>query len=168
MTQLFAQPYDISATGFYFKTAEQFSQLVEKAVNEHGDPVEEFEIQFIDGDDINVDLAKAWHLNQANLGAFVDAASDWEEHQKLHYIIAVGECGYSHEQAVNDSDDIEIEIYRFRHMKELAEQFVDDGLYGVIPATLENYIDYERIALDLEVEYSTVRIAGEWLIFYCR
>lgn len=50
MTTLYAQPYDISATGFYFDTADQYAEKVVKVKNDYGQPVEEFEIQFIDGE----------------------------------------------------------------------------------------------------------------------
>ena len=32
-------------------------------------------------------------------------------------------------------------------------QFVDDGLYGKIPKNLEFYLDYEKIARDLRMDY---------------
>jgi hypothetical protein len=44
MTQLFAQPYDISATGFYFETEEEFTSKASALRNGYGDQVEEFEI----------------------------------------------------------------------------------------------------------------------------
>ena len=47
MTQLHAQPYDISASGFYFDSLEDYQAKAAKARNDYGDPVEEFEIQFI-------------------------------------------------------------------------------------------------------------------------
>lgn len=70
MTQLFAQPYDISATGFYFETAEEYKKNATALRNEYGDPVEEFEIQFIEGEFIDCDLAKAIGLNQVNFTRF--------------------------------------------------------------------------------------------------
>ncbi|MCV6575113.1 MAG: antirestriction protein ArdA [Cohaesibacter sp.] len=167
MTQLFAQPYDISATGFYFEDYEEYQAKAAKAVNDYGDPVEEFEIQFIDGEDIDCDLAKAWGLSQANAEAFLEAADNWNERQKIHYIIAVGECGYNHEEVADDPEDIDIIIYRLRSMRELAEEMVEEGIFGEIPAHLENYIDYERIARDLEMEYSSTTIAGEFLLYQC-
>ena len=59
MTTLFARAYDILATGFYFETYEQYIAAAEKAVNDYGQRVEEFEIQFIDGEDIDCELAKS-------------------------------------------------------------------------------------------------------------
>ena len=101
-TTLFAQPYDISATGFYFESAEEYEGKAVKAVNDYGQKVEEFEIQFIDGEDIDTALAKAWSLSQCNFAAYLDAVDDWDEDRKRRYIIAVGECGYSHDQVADD------------------------------------------------------------------
>ncbi|MEP1577204.1 antirestriction protein ArdA [Roseibium album] len=167
MTQLFAQPYDLSATGFYFETADEYQDKATKALNDYGDPIEEFEIQFIDGDEIDAELTKVWGLNQTNFAAFLDCADDWDDQQKQHYIIAVGECGYSHDEVVDAPEDIDITLYELHFMKELAEQFVDDGVFGDIPTVLVNYIDYEAISRDLELEYSSIVIAGKQFIYRC-
>ena len=50
-------------------------------------------------------------------------------------------------------------------MTELAEQFVDEGLFGEIPGHLAPYIDMDAIARDLAVDYSEAEIAGERLIY---
>ncbi len=167
MTQLHAQPYDTSAKGFYFRKASEYSTSAINNRNSCGDTVEEYEIQFIDGEDIDCDLAKAWGLNQANFGAFLEAAEEWEDDDKIRYIIAVGECGYSHEQVADDPGGVDLTLYELSSMKELAEQFVDEGLYGEIPKQLEFYIDTEAIARDLSVDYSEVTIAGTHFIFHC-
>ena len=80
MTLLFyAQPYDISAEGFYFRDMQEYNKQSTSLKNQYGDPVEEFELQFIDGDLINCDLAKAWSVNQANIGRFFEVSEEWEE-----------------------------------------------------------------------------------------
>jgi len=38
-------------------------------------------------------------------------------------------------------------------LKDLAEQFVEDGLFGEIPATIQNYLNYDAIARDLGVDF---------------
>ncbi|MEP3247786.1 MAG: antirestriction protein ArdA [Sneathiella sp.] len=168
MTQLYAQPYDISATGFYFESYKDYQAKVARAVNHYGDPVEEFEISFVDGEDINSDLAKVWCLNQANLKAFYEAVDAWSNRQKIHYIIAVGECGYEHNAIVDDPEQIDITIYRLRSLRELAEELMEEGIFGDVPEHLSSYIDYERIARDLEYEYSSITIAGEFLLYRCQ
>ena len=52
-------------------------------------------------------------------------------------------------------------------MRELAEQFLEDGLYGEIPEHLQAYIDLDAIARDLTVDYSETSIAGTRLIYRC-
>jgi len=53
-------------------------------------------------------------------------------------------------------------------MKELAEQFVDDGLFGEIPTSIQFYIDYEAIARDLACDYSETTIDGQRYIYRCQ
>lgn len=167
MTQLHAQPYDTSASGFYFNKASEYAMAAMNNRNDCGGIVEEYEIQFIDGEDIDCALATAWGLNQANFAAYLEAVEDWEEDDKIRYIIAVGECGYSHEQVADDPSRIDMTLYELSSMKELAEQFVDEGLFGEIPERLQSYIDYEAIARDLSMDYSEVTIARTHLIFHC-
>lgn len=166
--KLYAQPYDISAAGFYFETVEQYGERAEKARNDFGQPVEEFEIQFIDGDEIDCALARAWAINQANFSAFLEAAEEWEIERKRHYIIAVGECGYGHSDIVDDPDSVDIDLYQVSSLRELAEQFVEEGLFGDIPERLAFYIDLDAIARDLAVDYSEITIAGEAFAYVCR
>ena len=156
---LFAQPYDISAAGFYFETIEQYGESAAKARNDFGQSVEEFEIQLIDADALDCALAQAWELNQANLGAFLEAADDWDIDEKRRYIIAVGECGYDHAQVADEPGTTEVDLYAVDSLRELAEQFVDEGLYGDIPESLHNYIDFDTIARDLAVDFSEITIA---------
>lgn len=101
MTTLFAQPYDISASGFYFDNAEDYLTKAKALRNYHGQPVEEFEIQFIDGEAIDAELADAWGLSQCSLKSFFIATEDWSDYQKRCFIIAVGECGYDYDPALN-------------------------------------------------------------------
>ncbi|NOR62970.1 MAG: antirestriction protein ArdA [Rhodobacteraceae bacterium] len=166
MTQLYAQPYDISATGFYFETAEEYKKNANALRNDYGDPVEEFEIQFIDGEHIDCDLAAAISLNQANFAQFFDCVDDWDEGQKQQVIIAVGDCGYVFD-ANTAPDDFDVEIYEIDTMRELAEQFVEEGLFGEVPESFQFYIDFDAIARDLAVDYSEIKIAGKRLIYRC-
>ncbi len=84
---LYAQPYDISADGFYFKTAEEYYNSVKTLRNRYGEPVEEFEMQFIDGEAIDCELARAISLNQASFARFFEMAEEWEDHEKTRFII---------------------------------------------------------------------------------
>lgn len=167
MTQLYAQPYDLSATGFYFETREEYSIKSAALRNDYGEPIEEFEIQFVDGDETDCALANAIGLNQANFTQFLSAVDDWNDGEKRAVIIAVGECGYTFELDL-DPAQFEVVIYENATMRDLAEQFVEEGLFGEVPEAFQNYIDYDAIARDLAVEYSEIVIAGENYIYACR
>ncbi|AQQ04125.1 antirestriction protein ArdA [Roseibium algicola] len=167
MTYLFAQPYDISANGFYFESFEDYQAKAAKAVNHYGERVEEFEIQFIDGDEIYCELAKAYGINQANLKSYFSAVDELDEDEKKTVILAVGECGYDIERVLGHIGGMDLDIYYVSSMRELAEQFVEEGLFGEIPERLQYYLDYDAIARDLSVDYTETVIAGETLIYRC-
>lgn len=167
MTQLFAQPYDIAARGFYFESIEEYQHKAAEALNDYGDPVEEFEIQFIDGERIDANLAKAFGLNQSNVHHFLEAAEEWQKYQKFTFIIAVGECGYSFDPESDDVDDLDVDIFEVSSLRELAEQFIDESLFGEIPEPLQFYIDYDAIARDLGMDHSSIEIAGTLLVYRC-
>ncbi len=168
MTTLFAQPYDISACGFYFDSFDDYSRKSANLKNTHGQPVEKFEIQFIDGEELDSALAKAWDIHQGDLITFFETVDDWDEHQKRSFIIAVGECGYSFDPASDHPDQFKIDIYEIDSLTELAEHFIDEGFYGDIPERLAFYIDTDAIARDLSVEYAELTIAGKRFVYACR
>jgi len=165
MTTLYANPYDLSAMGFYFDNSEEYAEKSRTLKNSFGERPEEFEIDFIDGESIDAELAKVWNLNQCNFTAFFEACDTWEEDEKVSYIIAVGECGYDFDPESDKPDEIDVDIYQLGSMRELAEQFVEEGLFGEIPSHLENYLDYDAIARDLAIDYSETYINGQNLIY---
>lgn len=167
MTKIYAQPYDITATGFFFESKEEYSKKTAVCRNSFDDPVEEFEIQFIDGEAIDAALCDALGLYQSNIGVVFDLIDALEDHQKRILVIAVGECGYRFDPETDDPDDFEVDLFEGMTMRELAEQFVDDGLFGDIPERLAFYIDFDAIARDLAVAYTETEIAGERLIYRC-
>lgn len=167
MTLLFAQPYDVSASGFFFETIEQYDARAAKAVNDFGQRVEEFEIQFIDGEAIDAALARAIGLNQVNASRFLELVDEWDEDDKRRFIVAVGECGYSFDLERDDIGDLDVDVYEGMTLRELAEEFVEEGLFGEIPEHLRFYIDYDAIALDLAMDYVETEIAGAQLVYRC-
>ena len=167
MTTLYAQPYDIYAAGFYFDALEEYNEKAKNNRNNYGEIVEEYEIQFIDGEHIDCVLFKALGSHQGNIGDYLQACDDWQEEEKQKVIIAVGECGYSFDFATDTPDSFEVDIYPVETLKELAEQFVDEGLFGEIPSPIASYLDYDAIARDLGMDYTETEIAGERLVYRC-
>jgi hypothetical protein len=161
----YAQPYDISATGFYFTDEQSFSENINNVRNSYGDVVEEFEIQFINGFVLDSKLAQAIEPNQCNIIPMMKAMNTWTENQKTRVIIAVHDGGADFDLELDDPDGLEIDIYADMELSDLAYQFVDEGLFGDIPDHLADYIDYKAIARDLNHDYSETRIAGENYVY---
>lgn len=167
MTTLFAQPYDISADGFYFESAEDYQEKASQLLNRYGKPVEEFEIQFIDGEGIDCDLFKALSISQCTCEKFLDIVDEWTEDNKIKVIIAVGEVGYNFDLDNDTPDQFDIELYQIASLKDLAEQFVEEGLFGEIPENIKSYLDYDAIAYDLGMDYTETTIKDTRYIYRC-
>lgn len=162
---LYAQPYDYSASGFYFESYEDFGDKARAARNDAGEPVEEFEIQFIDGDITTAQLFTAWGVMQSDIKAYYRALDCWDEHQVTAAIIALREGLSEFNPATDDPADLDICVYYVDNLQELAEQFVDEGLFGDIHERLQIYIDYSAIARDLFYDYTMLSIGKDRIAY---
>lgn len=162
MTTFFAQPYSIDATGFFFETAYEVQESAKANRDRFGQKVEEYEIQFIEGEALDAHLADAHDVNQANLSQVIDFIDMGELHEKVAYIIAVGECGYD---STCNISEIDLDVYEMDCLRELAEHFVEEGLLGQIPERLRAYLDMDLIARDLGFDYAKTEIAGRRYVY---
>lgn len=161
----YAQPYDLDARGFFFRNREDYQAKRKACKNAFGSEVEEFELTFVGNDGFDHALFEALSINQANISCFMDKIDEWDSAQKIALIIAVGEGGYHFNIHHDDPDDIDVHVYSDITMKDLAEQFVDDGLFGDIPKSIAAYIDYDAIARDLGHDYTETAICGETFVY---
>ena len=153
-----ATPYDINAAGFYFSDYDEYAAKAAAHRNEYGEPVEEYEIQFIDGE--NYALFNALGVNQATLSRWFD---DYEELEgevlvKTVYFL---ERGYGEEQIIDNLDNVE--LYE-GSANEYAEEFISDtGMLDGLPENLRYYFDVEAFARDMLAggDISEVEIMGK-------
>jgi hypothetical protein len=157
--QYHATPYDISAMGFYFSTYEEYQEKAAKHKNEYGDPVEEYEIQFIDGD--NHQLFKALEITQACLKQWFDDFEklDEDDNNKATYL-----AKYSGYSDMNDIlDNIEDVMLFEGTALECAEEYIEDtGMLNDMPENLRFYFDTEAFAPDMVLrgDITEVEIGG--------
>lgn len=145
-TNLFAQPYNPDAQGFFFRSAEEFEAKSENLRDRFGSPVEEFEIQFIDGDDAS--LFEACGINQSSLFAWFDEISVLDEHEKISLFFLAGSLGYFLDEAIDKIDEVSI---FHGDSQEAAQGLFDECYADAIPENLRFYFDMERFARDLEI-----------------
>ncbi len=144
-TTLFAQPYNLDSQGFYFHSTEEFESKSENLRDRFGCPVEEFEIQFIDGDD--AELFEACGIDQSNLSTWFDDIEVLDDHEKISLYFLAGNLGYDLDSAIDKIDEV---IIFHGDAQEAAEELFDDCYAHTIPDNLRFYFDIEKFAHDLE------------------
>ena len=165
--QLYANPYDMDATGFYFSTLEEYNAKAKVNFNRYGQFVEEYMIDSIDGTLLELELASAIGLAQYNFAAYLEACDEWTDEEITRACVMFGEnitneCFTKYDRT--DGDDVI--LHHCESFTELAEQRVDDGLYGDIPDHLAGYIDYQAIGRDLSYNgFSKVEVGNSTYIY---
>lgn len=165
MTTFLAQPHNVDATGFNFKTYDEYLRLSGENRNSNGDLIKEYHIQLIDGDKVDCELASVVALNQANIATFIKSINRWEESQKIEFILAVRECAFVLDNFDCDPDDFNLSIYEAQHHEELGRIFAADELLGPVPRDLTPFLDYDGIGLHLGADYDETDIAGRHFFF---
>ena len=135
-----AQPYDISKTGFYFSDMPSYEAGVEAS------GAEEFELQFIDGDDAA--LFKACDVNQSNLEFWFDDVEPMGDSEKVALFYLCESGGGSMEDAFDKTEDVA--IYQ-GPLSEAAAEMFDDVYLSDVPESVRAYIDYDKFARDCEI-----------------
>ena len=133
MTTPHATPYNRDATGFYFTDALDYEAKSVMHVDCYGNLVEEFEIQFIDGDDAQ--LFEACGINQANLNSWFDDIEFLQDHEKVNLYYLVGVAGYTLDQAFDKLDEPSIAEASLRYA---AEELFDECWLSSVPENIQD------------------------------
>tara|TARA_E500000318_G_C3563484_1_gene214633 strand:+ start:738 stop:1238 length:501 start_codon:yes stop_codon:yes gene_type:complete len=154
-----ATPYDISAAGFYFSSYDDYLAKAADHRNDYGHLVEEFEIQFIDGDAFA--LFDALKVNQATLSTWFEHFEDLDEDDAHKAIYLASYEGCTMDQILERLDDVHL----FEGTAiEYAESYIEEtGLLDQIPEGLRFYFDVEAFARDLQLggDITVIEIAGQ-------
>ncbi|MBC3936732.1 antirestriction protein ArdA [Undibacterium sp. CY7W] len=146
MSTFFAQPYSLDAVGFYFDTLEAYTEKSESLLDAFGNPVEEFEIQFIDGDDC--ELFSACGINQGNLHTWFDDIADLSDQEKTALFYLLNVLGYKLKNALDKLDEVNLSE---GNLRDVAETLFDEFYLNDVPESVRAYIDYEKYARDCEL-----------------
>lgn len=158
-----ATPYDISATGFYFTTLDEYRAKAASHRNAYGQQVEEFEIQFIDGD--NAHLFGAIGIHQGNLALWFEQFEDLTDDQAVAAIYLAEYVGVPAEEIIDQIDDVTL----FEGtLLEYAEEYIDStGLLDQMPESLRYYFDTESFARDMRLggDVTEFELSGRrWIV----
>lgn len=152
MTTICAVPYDTSASAFYFNTVDEYHEKYAKRL-----PVEEYELQFIDG--YNPKLFSEAGICQSNLENWFQSLEGIEDDSddgiSLRYLLSMG---YSLIDALSKFK--EVMVFRGKPSDYAYELFEDSR----IPEHLANYIAYDAIARDMEINGEIAEFSHETII----
>jgi Antirestriction protein (ArdA) len=146
MTRLYANPYNFDAAGFYFNNADEYIEKSTNLTDRYGNHVEEFEIDFIDGDDAALFNASA--INQANLSTWFDDIETLDDFEKINLYYLLNVAGYTLCQALDKVDEPNI---RQSSLRDAAEDLFDECWLHNVPESIRYYIDYDKFARDCEI-----------------
>lgn len=146
MTTLHATPFNLDATGFYFEGLEDYQTKSESHLDSYGNLVEEFEIQFIEGDDAA--LFEACGIDQSNLNIWFDDIEFLQDYEKISLYYLVRCAGYTLSQGLDKLDE---PCITESSLKDAAIELFDECYLHTIPENVRYYIDYDRFARDCEL-----------------
>jgi antirestriction protein len=93
-----------------------------------------------------IDKLVGEYSNPFKLNETASTLAEMNEHDlaRIDYLISEGETV---EYALDNFENVD--FYPDMNLKQLAEHFVDEGLFGEIPVRIACYLDYEAIGRDL-------------------
>ncbi len=159
-----ATPYDMDKDFFYFETLEEFHEKAEAS------GAEEFEIEFVDGEPYEAQMADAWGLSQANVGQFIDyIENDSESDMPLVYYLLT-RCGYTPEGIDLVRPDLTTDCVVYwcgsaweqSAIREFTDYMIYDCEYlGPVSDQLAPYIDEKAVWMgSLRHEFAFVEFGG--------
>jgi len=146
--QLYANPYDTSVTGFYFDDFAEFEKKY--AAQYRKTRTEEYEIDFINGDDLEQALFDAMGVSQANLEEYfelVDQLSGMSDAETAAVIFLMEDRSMSASEAIERAEDVML----FEGSLEDAAADYLESIGEVDANTAAMYFDYDSFGRDLAI-----------------
>lgn len=102
----------------------------------------------------------------SNIDNLIEINDKFEELSDMEIVSLMGllECGYNFKEAIEDKiEDTRVYDVRNQHdaMSDIAYDMVQEGLYGEIPDSVSNYLDYESMGRDIEINGSWFYVEHE-------
>jgi hypothetical protein len=158
--KFYANPYNPEAEGFYFETFEELADLSADWEDPLGCPVEEYTIEFIDGDSGDAELFQALKVDENNIEEFIEFIDEAHNDEKAAMFFLADNLGLSLKEASEMLD--EVMLYP-GDAKEAGEELFFETFE--VPEGLKNYIDIDAFVNDMKCggDFVEFRFAGrDW------
>jgi hypothetical protein len=156
-TTLYANPYDISFSGFYFGSIDEFNKHLSQA------SYEEVEIEYVEGD--NPGLFQATKIHQGNVDLWFDEldkySDDSHEASAIGYLLDIMHL----DEAIKRRDEV---ILHRGSLADYAFELIEDLCsLDRLPNLIRNHIDYESIGKDLELNCEVAELSRNVWVVNC-
>jgi antirestriction protein len=91
------------------------------------------------------------HDSPYRLNEYAEKCDSLTDHDLARLKFLMDNHSYSSEEAIEKYDDVS--FYPNMTLRQLAEEFIEEGIFGEIPESITSYIDYDAIARDLANDY---------------
>ena len=144
--KFYANPYNASAAGFYFESIEELEEKSAALKDEFGLPVEELEVEAMDGTREEMELFEMVEVNQSNIAEFIEFidTSDEDSWPTIYFLLDDNRVSSLDEAIRLASDYTIVEI----DLLDAATELFDECYGKSIPDSVKMYIDYESFARD--------------------
>jgi len=100
--------------------------------------------------DYEADFSIEEYDSLIDLNSFAEELEQLNEYDQQRVIYLLENVGINREEALAQYEDVS--FYPDKSLEEVADEFVEEGLFGEIPERLQYYIDTEKIARDLDID----------------
>ena len=145
--QLYANPYNSTVAGFYFATYDEYQSKSSVHVDSFGLPVEEYEIEYIEGE--LPQLFNACNIDQCTLKLWFDEIEMMDKHDQIELFFRCDNLSQEPQEAIYElNSDGSITTGSALYY---AYSYIDDsGILNTLPENIQKYFDFEAFASDLE------------------
>ncbi len=156
--RIYANPYDTSASGFYFSSVDEFNDKQKSNRNSSGMPVEEYSFEYISGDGQAFEL-----FNAMNDGGFINlelyfgilALASYDDREMIPKIIHASNLGESIEDMAEDGfyTIASLSVYDGSPSQYVDQQHIEEVFDPTDLAGLsDHYIDFKSLGRTLEAD----------------
>lgn len=142
----FAQPYDLAASGFYFDSLDEYAEKAAANTNSFGQPVEEYEIQLLEGDFPR--LFRELSIDQGSLHTWFELIESLSETDMVKCLYLAADLGMDASQVL-DADLSEVYLFQGSAIDYAYNCIEETGMLDQMPESLRMYFDYQAFARDL-------------------
>ena len=100
--------------------------------------------------DYEADFRIEEYENLNELNSFAEKLIDLDEYDQKKVLYLVDDIGYSWEDSLEKYEDVI--FYPNSTLEDVAEEMVEEGIFGDLTDQIKGYLDYEKLGRDLGID----------------